>query len=111
MFKLEERKAARKHRNAVNAGKVDDPVMTHGRDADGNIVVGKDKVAENTAPAGHRKAAENTATDYSKLRSHDDLNKALGEREKPDGWDDMKVDDKQKWLTENAPTDTASSGW
>lgn len=108
MFKLKARQERREYIAKVNSGEIKDPVISHGTtasgvpaDGNGKPINGDDTTTDDTG----------AGVDFTKLKSHDDLNgpDGLGDREKPEGWDDMKVVDKQKWLTDNA--NPASSGW
>lgn len=106
MFKLKARRERREYIAKVNAGEIKDTVITNGTTADGTPVDGSGN------PVGGTDTDTDTRTDYSKLKSHDELNgpDGLGDRDKPEGWDGMKVADKQKWLADNSNT-PASSGW
>lgn len=110
MKSLEKRKAQRKYFAEVNAGKVDDPVVTHGTDASGRVIGDEGKPVNGTEPGGDNANSNGEGNsggepvDYTKLTTHDALDKALEGRTKPEGWDDretFKVADKQKWLAEH----------
>ena len=136
MKSLKERQKQREHFAKVNAGEVVDPVVTHGTDDNGNVIGDDGKPVEGTAAKGF-KVGEDTATnsegtspvnggndgggtgngsggdtfDYKQLGTHDALNgeKGLAGREKPTGWDEMKVAEKQEWLDKNRPA--SGNGW
>jgi hypothetical protein len=124
MKDLKTRQKQREHFAAVNAGKIDDPVVTHGTDETGNVIGDNGKPVPGTAPGGENTNANPTgennggagqgagAADYSKLTSHADLDAALEGRTKPEGWDNrdlFKVADKQKWLAEH-PAEGSNQG-
>lgn len=100
MKSLKERKAQREHHAAVYAGKVDDPVVSLGVDT-----------GTYTGTDGGGEGDDDKPTDYTKLGTHADLDgdKGLAGREKPEGWDQMKVADKQAWLDANRPAPVG--GW
>lgn len=110
MFKLEDRKKVRQHLRKVHSGEVSDPVALYGTDANGDVIGDDGKPVSGTAAKGHvtpEMAAE--PVDYTKMTTHAELDAALGDRTKPEGWDDrekFKVADKQAWLA--AP---ANGGW
>lgn len=112
MFKLADRKRVREHLRKVNAGEVSDPVALYGTDANGDVIGDDGKPVSGTAAKGH--VATETSSepvDYTKMTTHADLDAALGERTKPEGWDDrekFKVADKQAWLTANPAN---GGGW
>lgn len=122
MFKLEDRKKVRAHLAKVNAGEVVDPIASTGADAEGNVIGDDGKPVAGTAAKGFKADvtnqnddgnAANNPVDYSKLNTHDQLDAALGNRAKPEGWDDrekFKVAEKQTWLTANA-TPANPNGW
>lgn len=125
MKSLKERQKQREHFAKVNSGEIRDPAVTHGTDEGGNVLGDDGKAVGGTAPKGFDANAVDSGggnspndegkTDYSKLRSHADLDgdKGLAGREKPEGWDDKSVADKQKWLSENQNTsnDAPAGGW
>lgn len=123
MFKLEERKKAREHRAAVNAGKVKDMKASHGLAENGDVIGNDGKPVEGTAAKGFKPAEAddnaggnpdgNNKVDYTKVKSHAELNAELAKlgKETPEGWTDDKptIAEKQALLTEM--TKTAESGW
>jgi hypothetical protein len=104
MKPLKERLAQREHHKKVYRGEVDDPKVLYGADAP------EANQDTTTNAGGGDNGGGESPNKYANLRSHDDLNgpNGLGDREKPEGWDDMKVADKQKWLADN---ETAPTGW
>lgn len=50
------------------------------------------------------------ATDYSKVRTHADLDAALGDRDQPEGWADFQAAQKRTWLTDNPVPAKPSAG-
>lgn len=99
MKSLKERKAQREHHAAVYAGKVDDPV----------VLLGVDAATYTGTDGADNGGDDDQPVDYTKLGTHADLDgdKGLAGREKPEGWDQMKVADKQAWLDANRP----AGGW
>jgi hypothetical protein len=96
MKSLKERQNQRAHHAAVYGGKVKDPIVTYGTET-------PNAMPEDT---GEGNGGGGTA-DYSKLGTHAELDAALGQRSKPENWDNLKVTEKQAWLTANS----VSSGW
>jgi hypothetical protein len=109
MLKLEDRKKVRAHLRGVNAGKISDPVAQYGTAANGDVIGDDGKPVPGTAAKGFT-ATEATPepVDYTKLTTHAELDAALGDRTKPEGWDGMKVADKQAWL---AAAPANGGGW
>lgn len=107
MLDLKTRKKQRAHMRAVYSGEVKDLTVMLGQDASGNPVNADGSIVNpDTAIPGDVNAAN--TTDYTKMTTHAELDAAVGARTTPDGWDKFKVDDKQKWLADNAATAT---GW
>lgn len=127
MFKLEQRKKARKHMAAVNAGEIKDPVVSHGTDKSGNVIGDDGAPVSGTAPGGYTsddgdeegEGGGNTSTnsipDYSKVTTHAALNAELAKLgvETPEGWTDDKptVAEKQAKLNELANGKDNGGGW
>jgi hypothetical protein len=109
MFKLEDRKKVREHLRKVNAGQIKDPVAQYGTDANGDVIGDDGKPVPGTAAKGQSPAPEpeTEPVDYTKMTTHADLDAALGDRTKPEGWGDMKVAEKQAWLAGQ----TNGGGW
>lgn len=100
MKKLSERIKRREHDKAVYAGEVEDNLVTFGTENPNGETEGDD---------GSAGGETTETTDYTKLTSHADLDAALEGREAPTGWKDMKVADKQAWLSDNPKAPAA--GW
>lgn len=97
MKSLKERQKQRAHHAAVYNGEVDDPVVTYGTDT------------PNTAPEDTGNGGGGSEpVDYTRMGTHAELDAALGDRTKPEGWGDMKVADKQTWLAANP---VSSGSW
>lgn len=118
MFKLKDRLEARLHNRMVNAGEIVDPVVTHGTDANGDVIGKGGKPVPGTAPKGYKpeKAEGDDApetVDYTKFKSHAELNEQLAKLgvATPEGWTDDKptIAEKQAKLAEI--TKPATSGW
>lgn len=99
MKSLNERKKQREYFAKVNSGEVKDTKVTLGQSADGTPLGEGGEAAEKDDSADDA----NAPFDYTKLRSHDDLNgeKGLNGRDTPEGWDGMNVKAKQEWLSAN----------
>jgi hypothetical protein len=135
MEKLEARKKQREYFAKVNSGEIKDNKVTHGTDDAGNVLGDNGKPVSGTAPKGfdpnaddrdlnHNDADDGTGggggendnndpgVDYSKLRTHEELNgeKGLAGRNPPDKWNDMTVADKQKWLSDEQEKSRAGNG-
>lgn len=126
MLPLKQRRARREHIAAVNRGEVFDPAVTYGLSNNAEVLGDDGKPVAGSAPKGFAgfttgeqtggKTGEadddNKPFDYATLGTHADLDgeKGLNGREKPEGWDTMKVVEKQAWLEANRPAPTAT-GW
>lgn len=119
MLPLNQRKKAREYRSGVNSGNVDDVIARTGMNADSSpyrggateVLHAQGKALPDGAtplPAEDEEittaADDDTATgnDYTKLRTHVDLDAALAGRPAPEGWANLTVADKQKWLIDNS---------
>ena len=118
MKDLKTRQKQREYLAKVNSGEIKDPRVTLGTDESGNVIGDDGKPVAGTNPGGEKTNANPTgengggsdaSKDYSKLTRHEDLDKALEGRTAPDGWGDMKVTDKQAWLTEH-PAEGSNTG-
>lgn len=107
MKALKERQKQREYLAKVNSGEIKDPIVTHGTDDNGDVIGNDMKPVSGTAAKGFKpegsEPANNARVDYTKLRSHADLNgeKGLAGRTEPEGWGGMSVEAKQAWLTAN----------
>lgn len=133
MQSLTKRKQQREYFAKVNSGEVVDMAVSHGLAPNGDVLGNDLKPVAGTAAKGYVRSKEtvdlavgtegsdngngngngneeNTPPDYTKLNTHADLDAALGERPGPEGWKDMKVNDKQAWLAAN-PATTNPAGW
>ena len=93
MKSLKERIAHREYVRKVNSGEIKDTKISLGIETD--------------TPVENNDSEDNVIPDdIAKLTTHAAANDALGGRQPPEGWGEMKVADKQKWLANNRP-----SGW
>lgn len=121
MFKLEERKKNRKHMHAVNSGEIVDTVASHGTAENGDVIGDDGKPVPGTAAKGAKPAEveetddnTNAGTDYTKFKSHADLNAELAKlnlETVPEGWTEDKptIAEKQAKLAEL--TKPATQAW
>ena len=119
MLKLSDRQKAREYRNAVNSGEIKDTVMTHGTAENGDVIGDDGKPVPGTAAKGAKAPEERdegnggaeNVTDYTKFKTHADLDAELGKLNlsaEPEGWKDLKVEEKQAKLAELAKP---AGGW
>lgn len=121
MFKLEERKKARAHRAAVNAGEIKDTVVTHGVAENGDVIGDNGKPVPGTAAKGAASPEERDEkggngggtepVDFTKFKTHADLDAELAKLNlsaEPEGWKELKVEEKQAKLAE---VSKPSGGW
>ncbi len=116
MLSLDKRKERREHDAKVYAGEIDDPKVTSGTDASGNVLGddGKPVAGSNGISADDDDADKPKKTDFSRM-TNAQLDK-LVEGNKPEGWDAFDLDAKRKWLTDDEAAKSTGShnsggGW
>lgn len=122
MFPLKDRIKNREYLAKVNAGEIKDSKVSNGTAENGDVIGDDGKPVPGTAAKGRN--PEETphdegltdATDYTKFKSHAELNAEmtkLGLTVPPDGWTDDKpsVAEKQKILADLTKPAAAAQTW